>query len=139
VIARTPLQDHEPRPGLVVVAGVLYAALAALTQPLTVPATVAWAVPALAALILAGLRTPAVRHRAGADRRIRRTAVAWGTILALVVALELAAWLQQPAYNVGSHDHPTISLLLDPILEPWPARLGAWAVWLWVGWRVVRR
>jgi hypothetical protein len=139
VIARTPLHDHAPRPGLVVVAGVLYAAVAALTQPLTVPATVAWAVPALAALILAGSRTPAVRHRAAADRRIQRTAVAWGTILALVVALELAAWLQQPAYNVGSHDHPTISLLLDPILEPWPARLGAWAVWLWVGWRVVRR
>jgi hypothetical protein len=139
VIAWTTLHDHVRRPGLVVVAGVLYAAVAALTQPLTVLATVAWAVPALAALILAGSRTPAGHHGGGADLRIRRTAAAWSAILALAAVLELAAWLQQPAYNVGSRDHPTISLLLDPILEPWPVRFAAWAAWLWVGWRVVRR
>jgi hypothetical protein len=139
VIAPTTLRDHKPRRGLPVAIGVLYAAVAALTQPLTVPATVAWAVPALAALILAGSRTRTVRHGAGADPRIRRTAVAWAAILAVAVALELAAWLQQPVYNVGSRDHPTISLLLDPILEPWPVRFAAWAVWLWMGWRVVRR
>jgi hypothetical protein len=132
------MNDHSygTRRNVIIAAGLLYAAAAAVTEPLTAPATVAWLVPAAAVLILAGLRTDS--EPAVAGRPVRRTALAWGALVGLAFALELVAWLQQPAYNVGSRDHPTISLLLDPALEPWPVRFAAWAVWLWVGWRVVR-
>jgi hypothetical protein len=137
VIAPTILHDHG-RSAAVGVGGV-YAAVAALTEPLTGVATIAWLIPALIVLILGGRLAPPTGERSAPVRPLRRTAVAWGAVVAIIVALELTAWLQQPAYNVGSREHPTISLLLDPILEPWPVRFAAWAAWLWVGWRLVRR
>jgi hypothetical protein len=54
-------------------------------------------------------------------------------------AWELAAWLRQPAYDVASPDHPTLSLLLDPVTGAGPGRFAAWCAWLYVGCRVARR
>lgn len=65
--------------------------------------------------------------------------MAWGLLLAVAAAWELAAWLQQPAYNIPSPYHPTVSLLLDPLTEQGPLRLVAWLAWLWSGWRLGRR
>ena len=84
------------RRGLAGAAGVLYAALASLTRPLTGAAAAAVAVPA--AIVL----TQACRRRApgpagAVSARIRRTAVAWGVVVLLAGALELAALSRQPA------------------------------------------
>lgn len=126
-------------------AAVLYVAGASSTSPLTSAATVAVAVPTAAALVLATRRrtgpgSPALRtDRRPTGRRLRRTAAVWAVLIVLGAAWELAAWLRQPAYDVASVDHPTLSLLLDPVTGAGPGRFAAWCAWLYVGWRLVRR
>jgi hypothetical protein len=125
---------------LAVAAVALYAAAASLTPPLSVAAAVAVAVPATVVLVLATWHRPGLGSRTPAiDRRLRRTAAAWAVLVVLGAAVELAAWLHQPAYDVASPDFPTLSLLLDPVTDGGPGRLIAWCAWLYVGWRVVRR
>ena len=125
---------------LAVAAVALYAAAASLTPPLSVAATVAVVVPATVVLVLATRQRPGHGPQGPAtDPRLRRTAAAWAVLVVLGAALELAAWLHQPAYNVASPDFPTLSLLLDPVTDGGPGRFAAWCVWLYVGWRVVRR
>ena len=126
------------RRGLALAAAVLYAVLASLTRPLTGSAAAAVAVPA--AIVL----TRACRRRApgsagAVSARIRRTAVAWGVVVLLAGALEVAALSGQPAYDVASPDHPTLSFLMDQVTEGWPLRFVAWCCWLYVGWVVARR
>lgn len=133
------------RRGMLAGAALLYAATASSTAPLTGAATVAVAVPVAAALALGTRR----RHSPGSPAprtdprptgpRLRRTAAAWAVLLVLGAAWELAAWLRQPAYDVASPDHPTLSLLLDPVTGAGPGRFVAWCAWLYAGWRVVRR
>jgi len=121
-----------------VAAGLLYAALASASRPLTEAAAVAVAVPA--AIVLAQACRRRARPPAGAvSPRVRRTAVAWAVLVVLAGTAELVALTRQPAYNVGSRDHPTISLLLDPVTEGWPLRFVAWCCWLYLGWAVARR
>ena len=128
------------RATLAVAAVALYAAAASWTPPLSVAATVAVAVPATAVLVLAGRHRPGLGSQPPAiDPRRRRTAAAWAVLVGLAAALELAAWLHQPAYNVASPDFPTLSLLLDPVRAGGPGRFIAWCTWLYMGWRVVRR
>lgn len=122
----------------VLVCVVVYAAVASQTQPLTDAAAVAVAVPAVAVLVLAGTGRAAAADRGGIDPGVRRTAALWAAVVSLAAAWELAAWLQQPAYNVASFEHPTASVLLDPVLQPWIPRFAAWCCWLYVGYRVVR-
>jgi hypothetical protein len=121
-----------------VAAGLLYAALASLSRPLTGAAAVAVAVPA--AIVLADAFRRGAPARTGAVApEVRRTAVAWGAVVVLAGAAELVALSRQPAYDIASQDHPTISLLLDPVTEGWPLRFVAWCCWLYVGWVVTRR
>ena len=123
---------------VVLVCVVVYAAVAALTRPLTSEAAVAVAVPAVAGLIVAGLARPSADH-AAIDPAVRRTAALWAAVVALGTAWEAAAWLQQPAYNVGSYEHPTISLLFDPVTQAGIRRFAAWCCWVYVGYRMGRR
>jgi hypothetical protein len=60
-------------------------------------------------------------------------------VLALVAVVELAALVRQPAYDVASPEHPTISVLLDPVNGGGPTRFVAWCGWLALGWAVLRR
>ncbi len=121
------------------VAGVLlYAAAASLTTPLTPMASVAVLVPAVTVLVLAGARN--TRPHAGRIRgHLSRTALAWAVVVALTAVWDLLAWLAQPAYNVASASHPTLSLLLDPLTGSPLPRLVLWCCWLYVGYRLVRR
>ena len=106
-----------------------YAALAALCRPLTVQAAVAVALPGIALVVLAARRPPpprvvlAPRHVAlwvglvGVFATWEATAVLWGNDAA----------------------HPTLSLLLDPVLATYPGRIAGWIAWLGVGrWLVIR-
>jgi hypothetical protein len=117
---------------------VLYAAVASLTTPLTSGAAVAVAVPVVAVLVRTGLGAPSVAHLEG-DPRVRRTAALWAAVVALGSAWEIAVWLQQPAFDIASHEHPTASILLDPVTDAGLPRFVAWCCWLYVGYRVVRR
>lgn len=120
------------------VAGVLYAAVASQLRPLTAAAAVAVAVPAAIVLIRASRRRSPGPTVAG-SARVRRTAVAWGVIIVLAGAVELVALIRQPAYDVASPEHPTLSLLLDPATESWPLRFVVWCCWLYLGSALARR
>lgn len=123
---------------VVLVCVVLYAAVASLTRPLTGAAAVAVAVPAFAGLVLAGITRPSA-DRGGIDPAVRRTAALWAAVVAVATAWELAAWLQQPAYNVASYEHPTASMLFDPVTDAGIPRFAAWCCWVYAGYRAVRR
>lgn len=126
------------RSGLAVATLLLYAAVASLTAPLSLVASVAVLVPGVTMLVVASAR----RTRADIglfQGRLSRTALAWGGVVALTALWDLAAWLAQPAYNVASAAHPTISLLLDPLSGSALPRFLLWCCWLYVGYRLVRR
>jgi hypothetical protein len=143
---------------LALLAGVGYAALATSTRPLTGTASVAVAVPVLMVLVRAVRRRPPTgsarprrvpaaastgaggrRDPPGAVPGSRRTAAAWGVVVALAAALELVAFFHQPAYNVASPDFPTLSLLLDPVTGAGATRFLVWCCWLLAGWALVHR
>ena len=111
----------------------------ALTSPLTTAATLAVGVPVVAAAVWTIARPPGRPTDVPPRNTIRRSAFAWALFVVVAGAWELVVWLQQPAYNIAVPDHPTISVLLDPVTESQPGRVVAWAVWLALGWRLVRR
>jgi hypothetical protein len=130
----------DRRRRLALAAGLLYAALASLSRPLTGVAAVAVAVPAVIVLVRACRRRPPAPRDAGRGRvGVRRTALGGGAHVGLAGAVELVALARQPAYDVASPEHPTISLLLDPVTEGGPLRFVAWCCWLGLGWAVTRR
>jgi hypothetical protein len=62
-------------------------------------------------------------------------AAAWWLVPTLFLAIvELANFLYGSTYP-----HPTLSVLLDPVLERYPARAAAYFAWLGGLWGLVRR
>ena len=109
---------------------VVYAALAALCRPLTVPAAVAVVLAGAVLLALAARRRPLPRRLVGS----RRGALPW-----LVLLLLLASWELTAVFWGNDRAHPTLSLLLDPVLDTYPGRLIGYLAWLSVGrWLVTR-
>ena len=107
----------------------LYALAAAIARPLTDPAT--WTVlgPGFALAVYGLRRTP--RRIVRADRR---TAYTWVGLGLVFCAWELVAF-----YWGNDQAHPTLSLLADPVLESYPARLAGYLIWLGAGaWLVSR-
>jgi hypothetical protein len=60
----------------------------------------------------------------------------WATALGL---WELAALLSQPDLMTGSSSHPTVSVLMDPVLATDLGRFSVFALWVGAGWWLVRR
>lgn len=106
-----------------------YAAAAALCRPLTTPAAVAVLLPGLVLVVARARRPPRP-----ADRPPRSAALAWAG-----VALAGAAWWLVALAWGNDRDHPTLSLLLDPVLDTYPGRLAGYLAWLGAGrWLVTR-
>lgn len=106
-----------------------YALLAALARPLTGAAAAAVLV-AGAVLLAVRARRPVRTHAA-----VSRSAVlVWATLAVAAGCWELVA------FGWGNDaGHPTLSLLLDPVLDTYPARVAAYALWLAAGrWLVTR-
>jgi hypothetical protein len=116
---------------LIVVGGVLYAGIVGLFARHSWPVTVAVAIPGIAAVTLAW-REPAL---AGYEppRLEPSGAVAWATVFILLGLWELANLLMQPSITIGSSAHPTISVLMDPILASHVGRSILLALWLGFG------
>jgi hypothetical protein len=106
-----------------------YATLAALCRPLTVMAAVAVFLPAIVLVEAAARRRPPPRAVLA-----RRQVAPWAGLGAAVAAWEATAvlWGNDAA-------HPTLSLLLDPVLATYPGRVVGWIGWLEVGRWLVRR
>jgi hypothetical protein len=138
---------HEPEPprrstGIVpasawVVAGLLYAVVAGRLARFSWPAMVAVAGPGLAGM-LSAWRTPPRPPVAAAATRAGGAA-AWAAVFVVLALWELSALLLQPALTVDSPAHPTISVLLDPVLGSAPGRSVGFAVWLALGWFLARQ
>jgi len=121
--------------GLVVV--VLYAAIVGSFARYSWPATIAVVVPGLLGLVLVW-REPVVSGPEPAPIG-RRGARAWGTVFVTLGLWELTNLLLQPSLEVGSHAHPTLSVLMDPVLSLHVGRSISLFLWLVLGWYLVRR
>ncbi len=108
-----------------------YALLAAFCAPLTWPAVFAVLAPG-AGLLLFRARRPV--RPLPTDGRPRRAELLWAGMGAAACLWEVVALLWG-----NDEQHPTLSLLLDPVLDTYPGRVLAYAAWLGAGrWLVTR-
>ncbi|MHA6792626.1 hypothetical protein ACVGVM_03760 [Pseudonocardia bannensis] len=108
-----------------------YALLAALARPLTAPAAVAVLVPGVLLLALRARRPVAPLPSTARPRPGVALWLGLGAVLGLweIVAI---AW-------GNDADHPTLSLLADPLLDTYPGRVLGYLAWLVAGrWLVTR-
>ncbi|MGI8870357.1 MAG: hypothetical protein ACR2F6_16295 [Mycobacteriales bacterium] len=64
----------------------------------------------------------------------RRGYVVWGLIVAFFSSAEIGNVV------LGSgRDHPSLSVLMDPVINSYPGRATALFVWVWAGIELVRR
>jgi hypothetical protein len=119
-----------------VTAALLVALLGASFQTHSWPSTIMVLIPAAALLVIAARQpsTPVPR-----DPTLTRGLVLWSILIGAALLWEAIAFVQQPDWSLPSHDYPTMSTLLDPILEHGPLRIVGWLVWLGVGARLVAR
>ena len=107
-----------------------YAWWTAGLRPFTWPALVAVGAAGIGTILLGARRRrpfePGVHHANGA--------LIWAFVCALLVGWELAAYLQQPRA-----DHPTLSSLVDPVIDWRPARALAFLAWIALGADLSRR
>jgi hypothetical protein len=131
--ARSPRRPSGlPRSPLVAIGGLAYAVLVAGFARYSWPATVAVAGPAAAAVAV-GWRRPVGDH-AGPERLPRSGVVAWSLVFVALALWELTALLLQPSLTTDSWAHPTISVLMDPVLATHLGRLVVLSLWLASGW-----
>lgn len=94
--------------------------------------------PALIAVALAGIVTIVLgtrRRRPSEPTTLDgRGAVIWAIVFAVLVGWELAAYFQHPRA-----DHPTLSALVDPVIDWRPARALAFLAWIVLGADLSRR
>jgi hypothetical protein len=132
----TQTRGHLRRQVLLVAVAGAVAWIGSGFQSHSTSATVAVALTAVAVLVLA------VRRPAGTavhTPRLRRALVWWSALLVAALLWEAYAFVQQPDWTAASYAHPTLSTLLDPILEQRPFRLVGWLIWLRAGWVLVPR
>ena len=102
---------------------------AALTRPLTWPATVSVLLPGIVLLALGTARTPSRRRHVGT-----RSAVVW-------IGLAVAGCLWELMSLIWGNDppHPTLSILADPLFHSYLGRVIGYGAWLGTGaWLVSR-
>jgi hypothetical protein len=127
--------ERVPAP-LLAAAGLADAWVAGGLARFTWPATVAVAGPGLAAMAMTWRHPPA---EDGDRVRVHPLGLAaWAAVFVALALLELAALLLQPSLTVGSQAHPTISVLVEPLLAGHLGRSTGLALWLAAGWYLVR-
>ena len=122
---------------LLIVAAAAIAFLGAGFRPHSWPSTIMVLIPAVVLLAIAVRRRPPAPT--GREPRDRRGLVLWSALVVLGLAWEAYAFVRQPDWSRASYSHPTLSTLLDPVLEQGPLRIAGWLVWLAAGWRLVSR
>ena len=120
-----------------VVAAIAYSLVVGWFPRYSWPATIAVAVPAAAAVLIAW-RVAA--DSPGEPGRLTRTGIAaWALVWAAAAAWELTALALQPTLGTDSPAHPTLSYLANPVLASAPARPAVLFGWLALGWYLARR
>jgi hypothetical protein len=114
-------------------AAVIFAAVAGRFAALSAPAE--FAVLGSGLLIFAwALRIPADRRRAAPERIHGRGSLAWLGLLAVFLAWELFA-----LFHGSTPAHPTLSILLGPLLAEPLLRSAGYLVWLAAGVWIAKR
>jgi len=132
---------HRPAPGqpavpvrdtLLVLALAGYAWMASAAAPFSGQALAGVLVPGAALGVIAYGRLP---ERIPAPDRLDVTGFSyWAICIAATLEWEASA------FQAGSHPwHPSLTELIDPLIQPHPVRSGAFLVWLLAGWALVRR
>jgi hypothetical protein len=119
-----------------VIGGLGYTVAAGGLDPFSWPAMVAVAGPGLVGVMRAWRASP--RPSAQAAPIHAGGAAAWAAVFVVLALWELGALVLQPSLTTGSPLHPTISVLLDPALGSHPGRSVGFAMWLALGWLLVR-
>ncbi len=126
-------QQRAAGPGtLIVLALAGYAWVASAAAPFSGRALVSVLVPGAALGVIACGRPP---ERIPAPDRPDVTGFSyWAICIAATLEWEASA------FRSGSHPwHPSLTELIDPLIQPHPVRSGAFLVWLLAGWALVRR
>jgi len=129
-----PLRLTHPTPALLawLAVAVAFCLVAGGFRRLTAPADLATLLSG-AVVSWYALR-PATRRFPAPDRIDGKGALAWGAVL---VAFGL--WELYAALRGSTHAHPTLSILIGPLIRPYSLRTVGYAVWLAAGVWVVRR
>ncbi len=122
---------------IVGIGGLLYVVIVGGFARYSWPATIAVVVPGAAAVATAwrgpshGLPEPEKVDPVGA--------IAWGAVFVVLAVWELAAFLLQPSLTTESAAHPTLSVLMDPVLASHTGRTIVLSMWLAFGWFLLQR
>lgn len=132
--APDPLRLARPTHSMItwMLVGVGYALVGGSLRRLTAPAEAATLLPG-GALVWYALRPTTPRFPAP-GRIDRRGVLAWGT-----VAVTFGVWELYAALRGSTPAHPTLSILMGPLIDPPFARAAGYALWLAGGVWVVRR
>jgi hypothetical protein len=116
------------RTTVVVVAGAVYAWVAAGQRPFTLAQEVMVAIPAAVVLLVAVVRPSSRRSGAAAHG----SSVPWLALAGVALAWELTAYFSSPR-----HDHPTMSTIADELMSVHAGRAAVFLLWLGLGWSLV--
>lgn len=84
-------------------------------------------------MAVAALSEPRTPPMAPAELRPR------GVTYWLICTFAFFEWEVAAAVDGAAGNHPTLSQLLDPVLDTHPGRSAAYLLWLYAGWGLVRR
>jgi hypothetical protein len=118
------------RAGLFLVLALVFSWVAAGFRPFTQPENAAVAVPALLVVVVSWRRSDFGKDdRAGAVAPPGAGIAVWASILVLLTAWELIAYVSSPR-----DAHPTLSSISDSLMSVHVGRAAAFFGWLVVGW-----
>ncbi|GBC87045.1 hypothetical protein HRbin12_01046 [bacterium HR12] len=116
---------------------VAYAVVVGSFERYSWPASVAVLVPAAAGVVLAW--EGRTRERPSPPRIGFARMAPWAAVVVAFAAWELTNLFLQPSLTEGSYDHPTFSVLMDPILATHVGRSIVLTLWLLLGWFLLER
>lgn len=136
--ARPPTLGHYALLACLIVVAFL-GTLTSPFHPSSAALVVAVGVAALVVAVLRLSRSAPEPSPAASDAALRRGVVVWSTLLLALLAWQGYAYVRQPDRSIAHYDYPTLSTLLDPLLEQGPGRFAGWLAWLAAGYLLVRR
>ena len=143
-VARSGVDGRELRAvplraGWVIVTtfAVVYGAIIGSWTRFSWPTSIAVFLPGLVLLAVADRAPPRAaappEEVAPVGRRI------WAALWLALCGWEIIAFSYQPSREVGSYDHPTLSVLMDHTMSTHAGRSITLALWLMAGWALARR
>ena len=133
-LAATPLRAAWPIVGVV---AVVYGVVVGSWDRFSWPTTIAVFLPVSCCSPSPIGRRRESRHRPSTSRRLGRRL--WAGLWLTLCLWEVIAFAYQPSRTVGSHEHPTLSVLMDNTLATHSGRSITLALWLAAGWALARR